>query len=87
MPGRVTGGALEKRIEEQTATHVDGGSDQQQDDRSDEGELDEGLPCLASTFDGQMGRWNLASRHQDVVARLDPEMVIPPPRRFRSLKP
>ena len=73
MSGGVTRRSGKQRVQEQAATHVDGGADDEEQDRRHERELDESLTGAAV--------------HHDVVVLLDPESVTSPPRRLRSLNP
>ena len=73
----------EQPVQQQAATHVDGGADDQQDDRRDQRELDEGLAHLA-VRESAVGS---CGAHHDVVVLLEPEIVIRPPKRLRSLNP
>ena len=77
LAGHVARGALEHGVDQKPASQVDGRADEQKQDGRDQGEFDQGLTELPV----------LQESHQAVVARLDPVIVMPPPRMLRSLNP
>src|ERR1041385_4708276 len=81
--------ALEHRVDQEPSPEVDGGADEQKDKGRDQRKLDQRLANTSQVMGESRpnGGEGAPSTHHDVVARLDPEIVIPPPRMFRSLKP